>query len=121
GAECASHESGEPRSTSREIAQSVEPPDILSGAPTGPIDIALSAGAATPRKRRQVRRTNLVPLAGLEPARCFHHLILSQARLPIPPQGLVRDHSGEVQGVNGPIPLPPSHGYMCRGSVGTAP
>src|SRR5437867_3451402 len=29
----------------------------------------------------------LVPLAGLEPARCFHHLILSQARLPIPPQG----------------------------------
>lgn len=36
-------------------------------------------------------RTNanddVVPLAGLEPARCFHHLILSQARLPIPPQG----------------------------------
>jgi Family of unknown function (DUF6494) len=29
----------------------------------------------------------VVPLAGLEPARCFHHLILSQARLPIPPQG----------------------------------
>src|SRR5258708_36289541 len=29
----------------------------------------------------------MVPLAGLEPARCFHHLILSQARLPIPPQG----------------------------------
>ena len=28
-----------------------------------------------------------MPLAGLEPARCFHHLILSQARLPIPPQG----------------------------------
>src|SRR5262249_17087151 len=28
----------------------------------------------------------LVPLAGLEPARCCHHLILSQARLPIPPQ-----------------------------------
>jgi hypothetical protein len=27
----------------------------------------------------------LVPLAGLEPARCHHHLILSQARLPIPP------------------------------------
>jgi hypothetical protein len=23
---------------------------------------------------------SLVPLAGLEPARCFHHLILSQAR-----------------------------------------
>src|SRR5260370_38170887 len=33
-------------------------------------------------------RIRLVPLAGLEPARCFHHLILSQARLPIPPQGL---------------------------------
>src|SRR6516164_5614475 len=45
----------------------------------------------------------LVPLAGLEPARCCHHLILSQARLPIPPQGLDRcDHSGEAQGVNGP-------------------
>src|SRR5437870_7309881 len=35
-------------------------------------------------------RIRLVPLAGLEPARCFHHLILSQARLPIPPQGLER-------------------------------
>jgi hypothetical protein len=63
----------------------------------------------------------VVPLAGLEPARCCHHLILSQARLPIPPQGLVRDHSREVQGVNGPIPLPPSHRYMGRGSVGTTP
>src|SRR6516225_3510751 len=62
----------------------------------------------------------LVPLAGLEPARCCHHLILSQARLPIPPQGLDRcDHSGEAQGVNGPIPLPPSHRYMGRGSMGT--
>src|SRR4051812_22376216 len=30
----------------------------------------------------------LVPLAGIEPARCCHHLILSQARLPVPPQGL---------------------------------
>jgi hypothetical protein len=29
----------------------------------------------------------LVPLAGLEPAQCCHYLILSQARLPIPPQG----------------------------------
>src|SRR5581483_1672176 len=29
----------------------------------------------------------LVPLAGLEPARPHGHLILSQARLPIPPQG----------------------------------
>ncbi len=42
----------------------------------------------------------MVPLAGLEPARCFHHLILSQARLPIPPQGPRPDHSGEGQGVN---------------------
>src|SRR5262245_17164843 len=48
-------------------------------------------------------RQKLVPLAGLEPARCCHHLILSQARLPIPPQGLdPRDHSGEAEGVNGP-------------------
>ena len=48
-------------------------------------------------------KSKLVPLAGLEPARCCHHLILSQARLPIPPQGLDRcDHSGEAQGVNGP-------------------
>jgi len=40
-------------------------------------------------------------------------LILSQARLPIPPQGLDRrDHSGGAQGVNGPIPLPPLHRYM---------
>ena len=41
--------------------------------------------------RRRIRSTSafncMVPLAGLEPARCFHHLILSQARLPIPPQG----------------------------------
>lgn len=27
----------------------------------------------------------VVPRAGLEPAQCHHHLILSQARLPIPP------------------------------------
>jgi hypothetical protein len=55
----------------------------------------------------------LVPLAGLEPARCFHHLILSQARLPIPPQGLAgRDHSHGGQGVNGPIPKPSFHRYM---------
>src|SRR3954462_1234582 len=32
----------------------------------------------------------LVPLAGLEPARPCGHLILSQARLPIPPQGQAR-------------------------------
>jgi hypothetical protein len=42
-----------------------------------------------------------VPLAGLEPARCCHHLILSQARLPIPPQGLqARDYNGERRRVN---------------------
>ena len=33
----------------------------------------------------------LVPLAGLEPAQCCHYLILSQARLPIPPQGQAID------------------------------
>src|SRR5215813_3173252 len=42
----------------------------------------------------------MVPLAGLEPARCFHHLILSQARLPLPPQGHARDHNGRPGGVN---------------------
>ena len=31
---------------------------------------------------------SVVPLAGLEPARCFHHLILSQARLPFRHRGL---------------------------------
>src|SRR5262245_45465211 len=80
-----------------------------------------AAAAARPRRRGdRVRRaycaltaingtsgksakSKLVPLAGLEPARCCHHLILSQARLPIPPQGLDRcDHSGEALGVNGP-------------------
>jgi hypothetical protein len=35
----------------------------------------------------------VVPLAGLEPARPCGHLILSQARLPIPPQG----HAGEYR------------------------
>jgi hypothetical protein len=44
----------------------------------------------------------MVPLAGLEPAQCCHYLILSQARLPIPPQGQARDHSREARGVNGP-------------------
>ena len=41
--------------------------------------------------RAAIRLIILVPLAGLEPARCFHHLILSQARLPIPPQGQAID------------------------------
>ena len=36
---------------------------------------------------RTAANEEVVPLAGLEPARCCHHLILSQARLPIPPQG----------------------------------
>jgi hypothetical protein len=36
---------------------------------------------------RTAANDEVVPLAGLEPARCCHHLILSQARLPIPPQG----------------------------------
>ena len=31
--------------------------------------------------------SDVVPLAGLEPARVLAHLILSQARLPVPPQG----------------------------------
>ena len=35
--------------------------------------------------------SKLVPLAGLEPAQCCHYLILSQARLPIPPQGQAID------------------------------
>jgi hypothetical protein len=35
----------------------------------------------------EISKTGLVPLAGLEPAQCCHYLILSQARLPIPPQG----------------------------------
>ena len=62
---------------------------------------------------RTIANDEVVPLAGLEPARCCHHLILSQARLPIPPQGLDRrDHSGGAQGVNGPIPLPPLRRYM---------
>jgi hypothetical protein len=53
---------------------------------------------AEPAEAAEQRR--LVPLAGLEPARCFHHLILSQARLPIPPQGPRADYSGGRAGVN---------------------
>jgi hypothetical protein len=71
---------------------------------------------------KQEFRRCMVPLAGLEPARCFHHLILSQARLPIPPQGLVRDHSGEVQRVNGPhtiTAVASLYGWrVSRGNVG---
>ena len=52
------------------------------------------------------KKKPVVPLAGLEPARCFHHLILSQARLPIPPQGHFcgasgADNSGGTVTVNG--------------------
>jgi hypothetical protein len=58
---------------------------------------------ALSEQTRTAANNEVVPLAGLEPARCCHHLILSQARLPIPPQGLdPRDHSGEAEGVNGP-------------------
>src|SRR5207244_10559186 len=71
--------------------------------------------------RQQQQKSKSVALTGLEPARCCHHLILSQARLPIPPQGLDRrDHSGGARGVNGPIPLPLSHRYMGRWSMATA-
>jgi hypothetical protein len=43
----------------------------------------------------------LVPLAGLEPARCCHQQILSLPRLPIPPQGLCgRDNSHDLRSVN---------------------
>jgi hypothetical protein len=38
----------------------------------------------------------LVPLAGIEPARCCHHQILSLARLPVPPQGQWRDHRAKT-------------------------
>jgi hypothetical protein len=53
---------------------------------------------------------NVVPLAGLEPARCFHHLILSQARLPIPPQGPAgADHTGRPGRVNAEMGRPHAH------------
>src|SRR5689334_11503730 len=35
----------------------------------------------------KLRCSLVVPLAGIEPARCCHHQILSLARLPVPPQG----------------------------------
>jgi hypothetical protein len=59
-------------------------------------------GRACRAKRRERRNdwlasrsrvaARLVPLAGIEPARCCHHQILSLARLPVPPQGLCADH-----------------------------
>ena len=36
---------------------------------------------------RRIAKDRVVPLAGLEPARCRHQQILSLPRLPIPPQG----------------------------------
>jgi hypothetical protein len=50
------------------------------------VEIGLRTGACEIDVSRPAN-DDVVPLAGLEPARCFHHLILSQARLPIPPQG----------------------------------
>src|SRR5262245_31855937 len=50
----------------------------------------------------KLMRLAMVPLAGLEPARCRHQQILSLPRLPIPPQGQGgADHSGPWRGVNG--------------------
>ena len=58
--------------------------------------------------------TNQHLLGQNETGRNGHQQILSQARLPIPPQGLDRcDHSGDAQGVNGPIPC-----YMGQRSMG---
>src|SRR5437588_11341097 len=54
----------------------------LAKATADSLRFRMSRRAEAARQRR-----GLEPLAGLEPARCFHHLILSQARLPIPPQG----------------------------------
>jgi hypothetical protein len=71
----------------------LKPPDILSGAAAKSTNFASSQRAVITRAIDEIGKTRLVPLAGLEPARCFHHLILSQARLPIPPQGLEPDHS----------------------------
>src|SRR5712692_8430385 len=56
----------------------------------------------------------MVPLAGLEPARCCHHLILSQARLPIPPQGQAGRIIAAKRRGSTPIPLPCLHQYMTR-------
>ena len=60
---------------------------------------------------RYLRYRRLVPLAGLEPARCFHHLILSQARLPIPPQG----HGAWIIAAG---PVGSTHKWSLRGRQG---
>jgi hypothetical protein len=80
---------------------SVGEEDSLEESPAGTWrDEAVDDSAPAAARRRRLLPC-LVPLAGLEPARCFHHLILSQARLPIPPQGLMlRDHTGHAGTVN---------------------
>jgi hypothetical protein len=67
--------------------QFLKPPDILSGASAKSADFALWRRASIFRAPDEIDETRLVPLAGLEPAQPCDYLILSQARLPIPPQG----------------------------------
>ena len=52
-------------------------PDRKSGASTG----LQCSGRHAANACAQFRYKSLVPLAGLEPARCFHHLILSQGEV----------------------------------------
>src|SRR5262249_2714296 len=70
--------------------QSVDVPDILSGGSMSYTNVAASSAEGAWENQRQISRNRLVPLAGLEPARCRHQQILSLPRLPIPPQGLGR-------------------------------
>src|SRR5262245_23319157 len=71
----------------------------VSGADTG--------CATAIAKRAKLQRTErMVPLAGIEPARCCHHQILSLARLPVPPQGLGAIILAEGRGATPP--------YHCR-------
>src|ERR1700751_4063202 len=107
-------------------------PDILSGrvyAGQKSRQVAPHAIFRTVTKSPEIK---LVPLAGLEPARCLHHLILSQARLPIPPQGQAgADHTGRAGPVNAEmgrlshpwLPLTPtlSPQRAGRGSAGAVP
>ena len=71
--------------------------------------LAVSPGAHS-------RTSDMVPLAGLEPARCCHHLILSQARLPIPPQGPSAQILSETRTLFG-IMRPDHTGAGGRGST----
>ena len=50
--------------------------------------------------QRVCNDVDVVPLAGIEPARPRGHQILSLARLPIPPQGHIWDHSHRAHAVN---------------------